>query len=206
MGRDGISNNFEKMEMLLIADFHLYNLIFCKEELGLDNRKTSILLNIFWHLLKADNPSYIKKDENEERKKKESQKFLNEKDDNILKNKTLEKDLEIFKKLLILHTKTSDQASKMKKSLQKDLFTIDEIKRIIQYAHYAYIDKFRLFTYVFGFKKKNEEKRIVKTISKPTEVPPLVEALYMGHDKQPIVDEEEEEDMEYVRLRCLSFR
>ena len=40
------------MELLLIADFHLYNLIFAKETLNLSDLKASVLMNILWILLK----------------------------------------------------------------------------------------------------------------------------------------------------------
>lgn len=203
MRRDQIGKNFEKMEMLLIADFHLYNLIFAKEELGLNNHKAAILLNILWHLLKNKNPSYIQVEEKPEEKLRESKspQLLNQKEDNILKNKSLKSDLELLQKLLLAHCNSSDKDFQA----QQDCFTVDEIKRVVEYAHYAYIDKFKLFNYVFGFKKKNEEKKIIKTISRPTEVPPLVEALYMGHDRQPIVNEDEDEqDLVSFENNCVS--
>ena len=40
MRREDILPNFEKMELMVIVGFHYFNLIFAKEELMLNNRKT----------------------------------------------------------------------------------------------------------------------------------------------------------------------
>ena len=52
---NGLINNFESIEIGIIAEFHLYNLIFAKDELLLDDYKSCILLNIFWQLLRNNN-------------------------------------------------------------------------------------------------------------------------------------------------------
>ena len=184
MMREDILHNFEKMELLLIADFLLFNIIFGKEDLNLDDRKTSILLNITWMLLKQDNPAYIKpnnKDENilknelSDRQKKE-----------ILQSKNLKTDLKVFRENLVKHS-VANPPNQIK------IFTQPQIKRIVEYIHKAYIDKFNLYKYVFENKKQNEEIRIMVDISEPTPVPPLKNALYMGYDYQPIVSEDEHE-------------
>ena len=46
MKRLEILKNFESMEINIIAEFHLYNLIFIKERLSLDNYKSAVLLNL----------------------------------------------------------------------------------------------------------------------------------------------------------------
>ncbi len=51
----GLINNFESIEIGIIAEFHLYNLIFAKDELLLDDYKSCILVNMFWQLLKNNN-------------------------------------------------------------------------------------------------------------------------------------------------------
>ena len=58
MIREGIAQNFEKIELLLISDYLLYNLIFSKENLNLDDYKTAIFINLMWLLLKNDNNAY----------------------------------------------------------------------------------------------------------------------------------------------------
>ncbi len=59
--KEKLLNNFESMEISIIAEFHLYNLIFCHEELHLDDFSTTVLLNIFWQLLRFNNKSYYTK-------------------------------------------------------------------------------------------------------------------------------------------------
>ena len=56
--RLGINTNFEQVEIMLIADFLLYIILFAKEELWLSDYKTVILLAIMEALLKTDNPAY----------------------------------------------------------------------------------------------------------------------------------------------------
>lgn len=41
-----IHKNFESMELNIIAEFHLYNLIFGKQKLFLDDFKSAIFLNL----------------------------------------------------------------------------------------------------------------------------------------------------------------
>jgi hypothetical protein len=53
-----IASNFESQEILVIAEFHQINLFFCKQQLLLNDYQTAVLLNIFWELLKRNNPSY----------------------------------------------------------------------------------------------------------------------------------------------------
>ena len=159
MKREGILPNFEKMEIVLIADFHYYNLLFCKEDLMLSNRKTAILLNIFWELLSHNNPGYSKS--------KDTSAHLNlssSDNNNLLEKKTLDSDVETFKMLLYNHScgQTEEKLKEMNITqdvAQMKVFEISQIKQIIEYIFGAYIDKFNLYKYVFENKKKNEEVR-----------------------------------------------
>jgi hypothetical protein len=47
-----IIKNFETIEIVILAEYTLYNLIFVKEELNLDDFKAAILVNILWQILK----------------------------------------------------------------------------------------------------------------------------------------------------------
>lgn len=51
-------DNFENVELNIIAEFHLFNLIFAKEDLNLNDLEATVLLNIFWELLKFNNMNY----------------------------------------------------------------------------------------------------------------------------------------------------
>lgn len=186
MIREGILNNFEKMERLLIADYLLYNLIFAKEELNLDDKKTAVLINILWLLLKNKNPAYdppnfeenlLSVKNNEKEKEEKAKEFA---------DKTIEEDMEILKENLINHSVEN-------RPTQIQYFNFTQVKRIIEYVHRTYVDKFKLYKYVFANKKQNEEIRMTVDISEPSSVPPLKDALYMGYDYQPIIDEDEEE-------------
>ena len=46
-----IGRNFESIEINIMAEFHLFNLIFAIQELDLDYTHASYLLNLFWVLL-----------------------------------------------------------------------------------------------------------------------------------------------------------
>jgi len=61
-----ILNNFEQVEIMLIADAMLYIIIFAKEELNLSDHKAGILLSILESLFKNDNPSYEKEPDQKE--------------------------------------------------------------------------------------------------------------------------------------------
>jgi len=188
MKREKIIKNFEKMELLLIADFHLYNLIFAKEELKLDNFKASILLNLLWILLKANNPCYNSDEQQDENVLEQDDQFeLHEKQE----PKTLQNDIEVFRVALLNHSVHNPPK-------QAKYFNLVEIDRIIEHVHYSYIDKFNLYKYVFENKKKNEEVRLMVDISSPTIAAPLSDALYMGFDYQPIV-EDNEDTQEFVQ-------
>ena len=38
----------------ILAEFQLYNIVFCKNELMLDDYKVAVVLNIMWKLLEFD--------------------------------------------------------------------------------------------------------------------------------------------------------
>ncbi len=158
MRRENILQNFEKMELVLIADFHYYNLLFCKEDLMLSNRKTAILLNIFWELLSHNNPGYA-------RVKGDFQLQATQvgvDDKSILDRKQLQTDVQHFRDLLCSHStgKTEEELRALnitKDTAEMKVFEVSQIQQIIEYAFGAYIDKFNLYKYVFENKKKNEE-------------------------------------------------
>lgn len=191
MRREEIFQNFEKMELVLIVDFHYFNMIFCKEELMLNDRKTAILLNIFWHLLMNKNQAYVKQRDELERIEPQ------EGDSKQLDQKTVQDDVTLFKNLILDHSrgKTESELKDLGQNTNvpyMKVFTIEQVKMIVEYAYQSYIDKFNLYKYVFENKKKNEEVKLMITISEPARVPPLREALYMGSDQRPVFIEEYE--------------
>ena len=161
------------MELLLIADFHLYNLIFAKETLNLSNLKASVLMNILWILLKERNPSYQPKDSEEEEPDDLEAVLLAK--DALLRSKTVEKDIKAFKTALINHSIEN-------RPHQIKFFCPEEIQKIVEHVHNCYIDKYDLYKYIFVTKDQKEEVKISIDISTP-EIPlPLKDALYMGFE------------------------
>ena len=49
------------MDIDILTEFNLYNLIFAKEKLGLDDDKTVILINLMLALIKYNNCKYNNK-------------------------------------------------------------------------------------------------------------------------------------------------
>lgn len=191
MRREEIVQNFEKMELLLIVDFHLFNLIFCKEDLMLNNRKTAVLMNILWQMLMNKNPGYDRPTEGDI-----SERPINQNHDlSQAEAKTVENDAALLKHLLLSHSKGNTEAE-LQACSQKSIaphvkfFSTQQVKSIVEYAFQSYLDKFNLYKYVFENKKKNEEVKMMITISEPARVPPLKEALYMGSDLRPVYNED----------------
>lgn len=50
--------NFENFELEITAEFHLYNMVYAKDHMNLDDNKTMILVNLLWELLKNNNRNY----------------------------------------------------------------------------------------------------------------------------------------------------
>lgn len=184
MLREDILKNFEKLELLLISDFLLYNLIFAKENLNLDDYKSAIFINLTWLLLKNDNPAYIPKQANLQ----SSNINLISKEEPVSSKKSIESDLEFFKLHLLPLTIPFENSPE-----SPPVFTHLQIPLIIQYIYDTYIDKFNLFKHVFENKEQNEEIRLMVDISTPQHVAPLKDALYLGYDYQQGEEEEEDE-------------
>jgi len=190
--------SFESIEINIIAEFHLFNLIFAKEELALDDYRTTVLLNIFWQLLIVNNMNYAKGNplskspENSPQGKKLSVMF---------KGKSLQGDYDQFRDLLLKHTVKFENES------AKKIFDVNQTKRIIEFAHKGYFAHYKLYQNILNNKKKNEEIEIRVTIDVPLQIGPLFEALYMGKDKIEVKDEEEEYNREIQeKLRKLEAK
>lgn len=204
--REGTLENFEKMEIVLLADYHYFNLVFCKDELLLSNRKTAIMMNVLWMLLINNNQGYenSRAEINDGPELHTGMSSHHDEDDNLHK-KTLESDVALFKNLLLSlsYGKTEEELQALgvtKDVTSMKLFSQQEIKRTVEYAHLQYIDKFNLYKYVFQNKKKSEEVKLQVCISQPIKVPPLKDALYTAFDKQ-VRHVVETESLEHSRLQ-----
>ena len=50
--------NFGLIDLDIITEFNLYNIIFAKDQLGLDDEKTVILTNLLFSVLRNNNRRY----------------------------------------------------------------------------------------------------------------------------------------------------
>ena len=175
-------DNFEPVEISIVAEFHLYNLIFAKEELELDDQKTTVLLNLFWLLLINNNPFYERKYNLKE--------YDNAQKEKLLKQKSIEGDLEEFKRMLMNHCIEAPPN-------QTAYFATSEVKRILEYAKNGYFTHFSLYKYILLNKQKDEEVKIAIYVDKPLPIKPLAQALFMGKEKHEIKEDDEEELVSY---------
>ena len=198
--RLGINTNFEQVEIMLIADFLLYIILFAKEELWLSDYKTVILLAIMEALLKTDNPAYdLPPDPKEETVYERQEKTMEKQSTANIELKTLENDLNAVKMQLVDHSINNPPT-------QQKIFEPMQVARILGYIQKSYAEKFSLYKYIFMNKKKNEEIKLNVCIDRPLTCAPLCDALYMGYDYQPILDGKEEIEeykhcIEYIKQK-----
>lgn len=171
-------DNFEAIEIAIVAEFHLYNLIFAKEELELDDQKTMVLLNLLWLLLMNNNPFYERKYDLKD--------YDNERKEKLFQQKTIDSDLGEFKRMLMNHCIDNPP-------LQMLYFKSGEAKRILEYARNGYFMHFSLYKYILLNKQKDEEIKITVYVDQPLPIKPLAEALYMGKEKHEIKEDDEDE-------------
>jgi len=170
--------NFENIEISIIAEYHLYNLIFAKEELELDDKKTTVLLNLLWFLLMNNNPFY--------EKRYDLRQYDTEKKEKLFQQKTVESDLAEFRKVLMNHCIDNPPTQTL-------YFGPGEVKRILEYAKNGYFMHFSLHKYILLNKQKDEEIKITVYVDKPLPIKPLAQGLYMGKEKHEIKEDAEDE-------------
>lgn len=158
-------SNFNQNDLLFLAEFHIFNLIFAKEHLHLDTTKTMVLLNLLWMLIINNNPKYT---------------LLT-----IKETKNRENDFEFFKNLLMKHCIENPPES-------IKYFLPEQFKLILEYAQEGYLNHYNLYQYVDKYPQKEEEIELTVYIDFPLDTYPLSEAKFLGTDKSVIKDEEEE--------------
>ena len=53
--------NFELIDLDIVTEFNLYNIVFAKEKLELDDEKSVILVNLLFSVLRNNNQKYLLK-------------------------------------------------------------------------------------------------------------------------------------------------
>lgn len=182
---------------MTIADAQVYDIAFAKEELQQSDYKITILISLFEIVFKNDNPSYQVHDEDDTlqdtyEKKYGRRRASQESASDQIENKSLEKDMNVFKIALLNHCIDNPP-------LQLHIFDSWHVKKILSYLNKCYAEKFSLYKYIFQNKKKNEEIKLNVYIDEPLACLPLSDALYMGYDYQFFMDDDEDEK-EYVIL------
>jgi len=159
----GILENFEDVDIWVLADFHTRNLVFAKKDLELDDKRATILMNIFWRMITFKNPLY--------EKKIEGYKDMDIKERcDLFIGKTLDTDFEELKRVILMHSNDQPPAIKA--------FEIGEVKSILDYCKASYFNHYTLFKYTLFSKQPKEEKKIEKRIEFPEPCPPLSEGQY----------------------------
>ena len=144
-------------------------------------RRPLCFLNLLWYLLINNNPFY-------ERKYNIKQ-YDNIQKEKLLKQKTVDADLQEFKRMLMNHCIEVPPQ-------QSAYFGSGEAKRILEYAKNGYFMHFSLYKYILLNKQKDEEVKITIYIDKPLPIKPLSQALFMGKEKH---ETKEDDDQEFVR-------
>ena len=150
-------------ELNIVAEFQVYNLIFAKKDLLLENEKATYLMEIFWRLLGiADNG------DREEGHPKAA--------DDL--NIALDSKFNAFKTNVI-------------KRARDGIFSKEEVKKIVDYARRGYFRHFRLFDYTLNNKQLFDVKKVTIFQETPTFVPCLDEAMGLNDMKEDEVMQEE---------------
>lgn len=204
----GLLDNFESLEVNILAEFHLFNLIFAKEELALDDFRTTVLVNLFWEILMNGNSNYAVKQENNgslfenSRNFKENlEKSKGKKSSIMFKEKGFSSDLEYFQRRLSQHSVIFQEMPSLR------IFQVSQSKAIMDFAINSVFSHYKLYENIFNNKQKNEEILIKVHVDTPLLVEPLNRALFMGKDRIEIKDEDEEYQREIAekaeQLRAL---
>ena len=116
-----IIDRFEDIELTVISEFLIFNLIFIKEELFVNNYKATVLMNILLQLLTFRNHKF-----------------------NNLGDKNKQSDHEHLERLLLDHSK-HQTGEKIK------LFDIQTVRKVVQFAenrfckYVSYFDMYNLY-------------------------------------------------------------
>lgn len=189
--KSGIHENFESLEVNILAEFHLFNLIFAKHELFLDDLRAAVLLNLFWEILMHGNNNYATSAEEKPGFPVEiaavADKSKGKKSSIMFKEKSFSSDFAYFQARLLQHAGKPDESGK-----SLGIFDVSQSKLIAEFALNSVFSHYKLYENIFNNKQKNEEILIKVHVDCPLFVDPLSRALFMGKDRIEIKDEDEE--------------
>jgi len=185
--RLGIKDKIDNNELNIIADFHYYNAKFAKEQLLLNDEKTTLLLNILGMLIAFRDFETTALALKSHRK-----------DDPIMVSLPKGSEEDEFKIALeqrydqlrdALMTYTIDNPP-----FGTKVFSTDEVKKILEYCLEVYFPHFRLYSYVLSNKQLSELKTIEVYIDEPLPIPPLSQGLIANLEREEIGHKNKEEN------------
>ncbi|KAL4491372.1 hypothetical protein ABPG72_008028 [Tetrahymena utriculariae] len=213
-----VQKNFESMELNIIAEFHLYNIIYAKQTLFLDDYKTAIFLNLMWTLLINDNPDYKILHRRYTQATINSLNQLNTKNVQQIDNtntlgqvsKNVQQIPQSSQQKIITLQNIQDNYKTIQSDVENfkkwiikhstseipnsmNIFDAQQIQMIVRFAQNSYFSNFSLYNYCLNNKNKNDEIEIQLFVDKPLDIPPLSDALYMGQPKIEIPEDEEDD-------------
>lgn len=156
------SGTINHQDLIVIVEFHIFNMIFGREKLHLDEESMVVFLNLMWTLMMNDNVKY----EGGGRKSKD-------------------KDWIFFKDLLVRHSIESPPNN-------LKYFEPDQVNHILEYVKQSYFNHYDLFQYVDRNMQKTQEHSLTVYIDFPLEVRPLSQAQFLGTEKKVIKDDDDE--------------
>ena len=149
-------------DLIVVVEFHIFNMIFGREKLHLDEENMVVFLNLMWTLLINDNVKYGGGG-----------------------RKSKDKDWIFFKDLLVRHS-IENPPNNLK------YFEPDQVNHILEYVKQSYFNHYDLFQYVDRNMQKTQEHSLTVYIDFPLEVKPLSQAQFLGTEKKVIKDDDDE--------------
>eukprot|EP00347_Sterkiella_histriomuscorum_P011400 403372601 len=195
----------EYNEINIFSEYQLYNLIYAKNELLLSNYKCAVLLDKFWQLLEF-NPDGNQKGPNYEEDEMRGSR-IGTANSGIHQEVQQQEELspeQIFANLLshkfsLFKSLCMQMINEPEKLLK---FTVEEVKRIADYAKDSYFKHLRLYDYVLNNKQLCEVKRLTHQLNTPIIATNLNDALLLGSEEMlGYEDEDEELRLEIIRKK-----
>lgn len=168
----------EYNQIIIVAEFVMYNIIFARNEMMFDQFKTAMLNNLLWRLLEYDptsDPKDIQSKILSSDNRNESSMNANNiefKGDDMMVDREFQEKL--TSKVSVLKNLITQQLVQENPALR---INRQEAVRIVNYAHETYFRHLRLYEMVFNNKTASEIKRVNFEEDQARKAAPLKESL-----------------------------
>lgn len=214
------SYKFKIEEMDIMIKFHIYSLIFAKNQLKLNDFQSAILINLYWNQFKYDDTRFSNLnmpiwDESKLSELDEIENLDEWADENVPKQIHLNIPTEDSDELAEINVqqekgnKTSENDMRMFKTQVKQLanwcksnpvFEMEVFPKIIENSFTTYFNHYDLFDYLSKYPQPEEEIFLKVTIDNPQIPPALNEADYLGkiilEEERLRIEEEQKRNQE----------